>query len=235
MRIVCVQHVPFEDAGVIASWAAAHEHRFEVVRLFEGQVLPPVSEVDWLVVMGGPMSVHDDDRFPWLKEEKRFIARTIAEGRIVLGICLGAQLVAQVLGARVFPGAHREVGWFPVSRTKEAKKLSMLDVLPTVMTPLHWHGETFDIPAGAVHAFSSQACPNQAFVCEDRVFALQFHLEMTPQGVRRLIKNCPGDLDAGPFVQAADIMTGNSRAFESTHMAMNSLLDQLEHPQTVKE
>ena len=101
-------------------------------------------------------------------------------------------------------------------------------MLPTVMTPFHWHGETFDIPAGAVHAFSSQACPNQAFVYDERVVALQFHMEMTPQGVRRLVENCPGDLQARPFVQAADAMTNNARAFESTHMTMHTLLDEME-------
>lgn len=234
MRIVCIQHVPFEDAGLIVPWAAAREHRFEVVRLYEGQGLPVVSALDWLVVMGGPMSVHDEERFPWLRKEKEIIAGTIDAGRVVLGICLGAQLIAEVLGARVLPAAHKEVGWHPVSRTQDTAKLRVLDMLPTVMTPFHWHGETFDIPEGTVHAFSSQACPNQAFVHDERVVALQFHLEMTPQGVRRLIENCPRDLQAGPFVQAAEAMTNDARAFESAHMAMSSLLDQLERLHTAK-
>ncbi len=235
MRIVCIQHVPFEDAGVIAPWAAAHEHRFEVVRLYEGQELPSVSDVDWAVVMGGPMSVNDEAHFPWLRTEKDWMRRVIEQGSGVLGICLGAQMIAQVLGARVFPNACKEIGWFPVFKTQDAPPIRPLAMLPTVMTPFHWHGETFDIPAGAAHAFGNQACPNQGFVYDERVMALQFHLEITHDGVRRLIENCPGDLDTGPSVQDSAAMTSNARAFDNAHMAMHTLLDEMARTTQEKE
>ena len=228
MHIVCIQHVPFEDAGVIAPWAATREHRFKVVRLHEGQGLPSVSDVDWAVVMGGPMSVHDEAHLSWLKKEKDWIGRVIEQGSGVLGICLGAQIVAQVLGARVSPNPCKEIGWFPVFKTEDAVSIRPLVMLPTVMTPFHWHGETFDIPAGAAHAFGNQACPNQAFVYDERVVALQFHLEITPDGVRRLIENCPGDLESEPFIQDSAAMTSNARAFDNAHMAMHTLLNEME-------
>jgi GMP synthase-like glutamine amidotransferase len=234
MRIACLQHVSFEDAGSIAPWAEARGHRFDVVRLYEGQALPRVSDVEWAVVMGGPMSVHDEATCLWLKAEKDWIGQLIGRGGIVLGICLGAQLLAEVLGARVFPGAHKEVGWFPVNKTAEVGKYSVLAEAPAVMTPFHWHGETFDIPAGAARAFGSEACPNQAFVYRERIVALQFHMEMTPQGVKRLVKNCPGDLVAGPFVQSPDAMIENAAAFANAQAAMKSVLNQLERLGTGK-
>jgi GMP synthase (glutamine-hydrolysing) len=154
--------------------------------------------------------------------------RVIEQGSGVLGICLGAQMIAQVLGARVLPNAYKEIGWFPVFKTQGVAPIRPLEMLPTVMTPFHWHGETFDIPAGAAHAFGNQTCLNQGFVYDERVVALQFHLEITPDGVRRLIENCPGDLDTGPFVQDPAAMTSNARAFDNAHMAMHTLLDEME-------
>jgi GMP synthase-like glutamine amidotransferase len=229
MRIVCLQHVAFEDAGLIAPWATARGHTLEMVRLDQGQPLPPAQTIDWAVVMGGPMSVHDEAQYPWLRDEKRWIAEAIARNRTVFGVCLGAQMIAQLLGARVYPNAHKEIGWFPVARTKQAGNAALLKALPPALTPFHWHGETFDIPAGAIHTFSSEACPHQSFIYSDRVVALQFHLEATPAGVQRLITHCPEDLAAGPFVQSASTMTGNNTAFTNAGTALTTLLNQLEH------
>ncbi len=227
LRIACIQHVPFEDAGVIASWAAARGHQFEMVRLYEGQGLPSVSDVEWAVVMGGPMSVHDEDRFTWLKKEKEWVRRVIERGCGVLGVCLGAQIIAQVLGTRVFASAHKEIGWFPVFRAYDAKHVPLLDMLPTVIRAFHWHSETFHIPPGAVRVFASDACSNQGFVYDERVMALQFHLEITSDGVLRLIEHCGSDLHNGPFVRDSEAMTSNVLQFENAHMAMHTLMEEM--------
>jgi GMP synthase (glutamine-hydrolysing) len=232
MRIVCIQHVAFEDAGLIADWAVTRSHALEAVRVDRGESLPPASTADWVVIMGGPMSVHDESQYPWLREEKRWIAAAIAQNRVILGVCLGAQMIAQILGARVYPNAHKEIGWFPVNRTSHAGSHPLLDALPPTLTPFHWHGETFEIPAGAWHTFSSQACPHQSFIYNDRIVALQFHLEATPAGVQRLISHCPSDLTPGPFVQSAATMTENTTAFTNAGAALSALLNSLEQRTT---
>mgnify|MGYP000849044073 CR=1 FL=1 len=183
MRIHALQHVPFEPPGSIEAWARHAGHALAITHLYRGDPLPAVEEPDLLVVLGGPMSVHDEARYPWLIDEKRFIERAIAAGRRVLGICLGAQLIAQVLGARVYANDEKEIGWFAVEATAAARTAAVFEGFPPRLLAFHWHGETFDIPAGAVHAARSAACAHQAFAFGDRVVGLQFHLETTPNPI----------------------------------------------------
>lgn len=228
MRIAYLQHVPFEGPEHIATWARARGHSFGGCRLHAGDPLPRIEDIDWLVIMGGPMSVHDDSELDWLKPEKRLVEQAIAQGKTVLGICLGAQLIADTLGSRVYRNAHKEIGWFPVRQTPSAREWRGAAALPETFTAFHWHGETFDIPAGATHWLSSAGCANQAFAYQDRVIGIQCHLEMTPAGAKRLIDNCGGDLGAGQFVQAPAALLSDERTFDSANIAMRSLLDRLE-------
>jgi GMP synthase-like glutamine amidotransferase len=173
-------------------------------RLYLGEKPPPPAACDLLVVMGGPMSVWDEARHPWLREEKRYLAEAVAHGIRILGVCLGAQLLAEVLGARVFPGSHKEIGWFRVRTLPEAKP-ALPTGFPGEFTAFHWHGDTFAIPGGATHLFASAGCPGQGFLHEDRFLGLQFHLESTRDGVRRLVANCATDLaDGGQYVQSRE-------------------------------
>jgi GMP synthase-like glutamine amidotransferase len=222
------QHVPFEGPGVIEPWARGRGQRIQVTRFFECEPLPPLEGVDWLVILGGPMSVHDEAIFPWLSSEKRFITEAIAGGRTILGICLGAQLVAAALGARVYPNAHKEVGWFPVRRRLEAERSKLGRALPLEIEAFHWHGETFDLPAGAIPLASSEACLNQGFVLGERVLGVQFHLETTPEAIGQLVANCPEDLTEGSFVQSpAAMLSAENRRFCAIHAAMASVLEVL--------
>ncbi|MCU0770974.1 MAG: type 1 glutamine amidotransferase [Verrucomicrobia bacterium] len=227
MRIVCLQHVSFEGPAGIGAWAAARGFPVSVVRLFANEPLPGRDAFDLLVILGGPMSVHDEERFDWLRPEQRFIRHAIENGKGVLGICLGAQLIAQAMGAQVWVNEHREIGWFPVRQTPEAGTHPVFSVLPAAFTAFHWHGETFDLPAGATRLAQSDGCAHQAFAIGPRVLGLQFHLESTPESVEALIQNCPGDLAPGRFVQEACAMRTAHPQFQEANRLLASVLDRL--------
>lgn len=201
LKIHYLQHVPFEDPGFILHWASARGYTVTGTRFYAGGRLPAPQSFDLLVVMGGPMSVGDDDRYSWLAGEKRFIGAAIEAGKTVLGVCLGAQLIADVLGGRVYRNQYPEIGWFPVRLTHEGKESSFFRVLPTEFLAFHWHGDTFSIPSTCVRTAESDACANQAFEYDGRVFGLQFHLETTLEGIHALLENCSSELKPGPYVQ----------------------------------
>jgi len=223
MRIHSLQHVPFEGLGSLEGSLLNLGHTLSRTRVFLNEPFPNGDEFDALIVMGGPMGANDDHQLSWLGPEKAFIRRSIDEGKRVLGICLGAQLIAAVLGARVFPNAHREIGWYPIHSTPDAAT-TPLGILPPAMPVFHWHGDTFDLPPGAVRLAVSDACINQAFAIGQRVLALQFHLEMTATGAQSLIKECPNDLAAGSFVQTPAEMLANPERFDHINQLMAGIV-----------
>ncbi|MDT3700393.1 MAG: type 1 glutamine amidotransferase [Thermincola sp.] len=202
MRIHYLQHVPFEAPANIIKWAESHNHSITATRLYMNEQLPGLKDFDWLVVMGGPMNIYQIEEFPWLTKEKEFIRQAILANHVVLGICLGAQLIADVLGAKVYRNQHKEIGWFPITLTEVAKKSALCWDLPDSFTALHWHGDTFDLPPGALLMATSEACLNQAFLYKDRVLGLQFHLEVDQESLSSLLENCRAELVNGPFIQA---------------------------------
>jgi GMP synthase-like glutamine amidotransferase len=202
MRIHYLQHVPFEGIGAIAEWAAQRGHTVTGTALFDeagaergAPEFPGPDDFDLLVVMGGPMSVHDDRDHPWLPAERAFIGNVIAGGGRVLGICLGAQLIAAALGAGVTRARHKEIGWYPVDMTTDGRKLPVFTGFPEWFTALHWHGDTFALPGESVWVASSTACPHQAFALDKgRVVGLQFHLEETPESLALLVEHAGHEL-----------------------------------------
>jgi len=228
VRVLCLQHVSFEGPGSIESWAAARGHELRTVALYADDPLPSVSHIDWLVVMGGPMSVHEEERHPWLAAEKHFIEAAIHDRKIVLGVCLGAQLIAVVLGARVHPNADKEIGWFPVARTEHAAHTRVGRALPVESVAFHWHGDTFELPHGAVHVARSEGCEHQAFVYEERVVGLQFHLETTPASARVLIEHCEAEIVPGRYIQSAETMTADASRFTEANAVMERVLAAME-------
>ncbi len=228
MRLHYLQHVPFEGPGFIKTWAASKGHSVTCTRWHANDPLPPLMEVDLLVIMGGPMNVYEELKYPWLTAEKRFIAEAISFGRPILGVCLGAQLLAAVMGARVAPNAEREIGWFDIYRTDEADRSGLAGFLPERAEVFHWHGDTFDMPAGAVHLARSTGCEHQGFVAHERIVGLQFHLELTADGASRLAQNCPQDLETpGRFVQTPAAILSNEHRFGQAHALLAALLDSL--------
>jgi len=176
-------HVPFEGLAYIEEWAVNKGHKLTSTEFYKSKNLPDINKVDWLIIMGGPMSVNEEDEYPWLTDEKRFVKEAIEKGKIVIGICLGAQLITDVLGAKVYKNVYKEIGWFQVHFTESAKKLPLFSSFPDEMMVFHWHGETFDLPEGAIHLAESEGCKNQAFIYKDKVLGLQFHFEMTEKAM----------------------------------------------------
>ena len=201
MRAHYLQHVPFECLGSIEPWLRSAGYETTKTPFFRSVDLPDHQEVDLLVVMGGPMSVNDEGEFPWLVEEKQFIRNAIEAGKPVLGVCLGAQLIASAMGARVYPNAVKEIGWFPIQGVPPIGGSSFR--FPPSVEVFHWHGETFDLPCGAVRLAASEGCENQAFQLGQSVIGLQFHLETTPESARELVSHCSAELIRSRYVQSA--------------------------------
>jgi GMP synthase-like glutamine amidotransferase len=228
MRIHIIQHVAFEGPGAIAGWARERGHSITVTEQFSGGKLPAADDLDFLVVMGGPMGANDDAQFAWLAAEKQLIAEVLQRQKAILGICLGAQLLAQVMGAPVYRNREREIGWFPVRLTAEAAASRLFSGLPPEMTVLHWHGDTFDLPQGAAHLAESDLCRNQAFELDGRALGLQFHLEVQPEGLERLIANSAADLALlGSAVQRADPMRAAAHHAQTLRPTLDTILDRL--------
>ena len=227
MRLHFLQHVPFEGPGCIRAWAAAAGWEITGSHLYRDHRFPAIDDFDWLVIMGGPMNIYDEVQYPWLAREKVFIDRAIAGQKVVLGICLGAQLIAAVLGARVSRSRHEEIGWFPVHRTVPSTQVPQVTAIEDCLDALHWHADTFDLPDRAVHLARSAACENQAFVYNDRVVGLQFHLEMTAEGLQDLVQHSGQRITAGRFVQPPATMLAQAERFQRANRVMNRLLDGL--------
>ena len=225
MKIHYLQHVPFEGLGSMELHLRAQGHTLSSTHLYLDSILPEPDAIDWLIVMGGPMGVHDEALYAWLKIEKRFIRDVIAAGKRVLGICLGAQLVAEVLGARVYRNKHREIGWFPVQRVPGNATSALFAVFPAEAEVFHWHGDTFDLPDKAALLASSEACRNQGFIFRNQVLALQFHLETTPQSAAELIAHCGNELDGSLYVQAAAQLLAEPLRFATINRIMADMLD----------
>ncbi len=228
MNIHHLQHVAFEGLGSMKAVLEEKGHQLSSTHLYANQDLPVLSDIDWLIVMGGPMGVYDEDVYPWLRTEKKFIREAIDAGKIVLGICLGAQLIADVLGAGVYKNAHKEIGWFNINRSADAGGMLLAQEIPEQVDVFHWHGDTFDIPEDATLLAESAACKNQGFILDERVLALQFHLETTPESAISLIDKCGDELDGSAYVQSKNEMLSDPQRFSNINQIMRSILGALE-------
>ncbi len=224
MRVHSFEHVPFEGLASIGDWMAARGHSVSHTRWFAGESPPDPARVDALVVMGGPMSVNDEAEHPWLVPEKRFLAKALERGTPVLGVCLGSQLLADAAGSRVFPNAEREIGWFPVERVIGADASPVAAALPDRATVFHWHGETFDPPAGARILARSEGCALQAFELGPAL-GLQFHLETTEASAAALIRHCADEIVPGRYIQSAEEMLTKPERFARIHTVMADVLE----------
>lgn len=224
MRAHVLKHVSFEGPGNIEPWLRNRGAEISETRIFEADTLPAFDEFDLLIVMGGPMSANDEDTLPWLATEKRFIRQAIESGKGVIGICLGAQLIASALGARVYPNKEKEIGWFPVYATPSAAAQALCP-FPEEAEAFHWHGETFDLPDGATRLARSEACENQAFQIGRRVVALQFHLETTAPSARAIVENCRDELIPSHYVQTEKaILSAGAERYEAIGALMADVL-----------
>ena len=208
-------------------WFREHGWQVSLTELYRNEPLPPVDEIDWLVVMGGPMSANDESRHGWLRAEKDFIGQALQSDKAILGVCLGSQLIADVLGSRVYKNREPEIGWFPIQRSPAAASHNLGKLFPPRAEVFHWHGETFDLPRGALHLARSQACENQAFAYGDRVLGLQFHLETTRQALQDLAHGCADELVDSPFIQSAEQMLSDPDRFARLNRLLDPILEGL--------
>jgi GMP synthase-like glutamine amidotransferase len=223
VRVHYLQHVPFEGLGSMADWLAMAGAEVTRTALYAGDPLPALTGLDLLIAMGGPMSVNDQAVFPWLIGEKRFIRAAIDRGVPFLGVCLGAQLLASAAGAAVFPNHEKEIGWFPVTAVEVGDSAPFR--FPPAIEAFHWHGETFDLPADAVHLARSAGCVHQAFQVGRAAIGLQFHLETTPESAQALVDHCRDELVPGRYVQSeAEILAAPAERYAAIHAVMGEIL-----------
>jgi len=227
MRIRVIKHELLEGPGAIAAWAAERGHAVAITELSKGEPLPGLADFDVLVLMGGSMSVNEEDRYAWLRPEKQLVRDCLVAGKKMLGICLGAQMIASALGARVSQNPEKEIGWFPVEATEEGWEHPFWLGLPRALPVFHWHGETFGLPTGAVHLLRSAACENQGYAVGRQVLALQCHPEVDAGSVAEMIENGRDELEAGRwFIQTEEAIKIQSEPLARLRPVLFRLLDQ---------
>lgn len=223
-RLCSLEHAEAEGAGKIADWAARRGHALQVVRLDRGEALPSLADFEMLVIMGGAMNVYQDRDYPWLPAERALVAAAIEGGKVVLGVCLGAQMIADALGARVVQNPVKEIGWFPVLKCAPH---ALFAGFPEECTAFHWHGDTFELPPGAVRIAESAACRNQAFVFGEHVVGLQFHVEVSPAAVHGFLHGADDYLQPERWVQTAAAIREVTPDLAATDRGLEVLLDGL--------
>jgi GMP synthase (glutamine-hydrolysing) len=227
LNIHYFQHVPFEGLGNIEQWCKENGHLLSATRFYESASLPDLKEIDWLIIMGGPMSVNDEKKYPWLAAEKKLIRQAINEEKTVIGICLGAQLIAESLGAEVYQNDQKEIGWFPIKLTSKALQHKLFFNLQNPITVFHWHGDTFGIPENAIHLATSEACSNQGFLYQNKILGLQFHVETTEESLHQMFANGKDELVNGQHIQTEKELENTQEFFENNRRFLFALLDRL--------
>ncbi|MBN2545781.1 MAG: type 1 glutamine amidotransferase [Spirochaetes bacterium] len=213
MKLHYLQHVEFENLSGIQKWADKRKIKISYTKFYQSHEFPDINNIDLLIILGGPMSVNEDRKYKWLKEEKKYIEKAIQNNKKVFGICLGAQLIADVLGSRAYKNKYKEIGWFPVFRKNVDLSQTAIKNFPDELIAFHWHGDTFDTPKDAVCFAESEACSNQGFIYNNNILALQFHIESTLKSINSLIKNCKNELTKDKFVQNEKEILISSKKF----------------------
>jgi len=224
MKICVLQHAAFEGPGEIAAWAKQHGHDVSICHLYRGDALPGLDAFDLLVIMGGEMNIYQYRDWPWLKPESAFIRAALAADKRAVGICLGAQLIADALGARVVQNPAHELGWLPISWTDEAR--AAFPGLSAQATVLHWHGDTFELPADAMRLATSEGCPEQGFLIWNKCLALQFHMEVDPSLVKEFVDG-QGKWPAGSYVQTSQVILSEADSHcDQNRRLLHGMLDE---------
>jgi GMP synthase-like glutamine amidotransferase len=220
MNVHYLQHSPVEGPGHVADWAAAHRHSISGTHWYRNDAVPDMAGIDLLVILGGGMNIYQHRDYPWLVREKELIGKVIGAGKPALGLCLGGQLIADVLGGKVCQNAEREIGWYPVRAVNGA------ELLPAEFTAMHWHGDTFELPPGAKLLAASEACPRQAYIWRGNVVGLQFHAEVREQEVRAYVDAETEPLPQGRYVQTfEELLAGAPRYAPAVHGILDGILD----------
>ena len=227
MRIHCLTHVPFEDAANIGTWAHDRGYSLTYTRFFQDGILPSLDSFDILAVMGGLMNIYEHDEYPWLITEKEYLKRAIDANKKIVGICLGGQLLSDVLGGSVVANQYKEIGWHTLKLTEAGKESDLVGWLPEEFTVFQWHGDTFTTPKGVINLAVTEACENQAFLYDGRVLGLQFHLEYMDESIKKMLKFCAHELVDGPFVNKKEEILAGFDNIGKTKKFLYHILDSL--------
>lgn len=233
MRIHCLQHVAFETPGTIAEWAAVNNSLITYTYLFEETFsFPSLTDFDVLLIMGGYMNVDEEEKFPWLKQEKRFIKDAIDAGRKIIGICLGSQLIASALQCAVYKGKEKEIGFLPVQFSNEAMSNPLFNHFSSPYTLFHWHGDTFDLPENAAVIASTSVCKHQAYFINPNILGLQFHLEMDDIIIEQMLLHDGEELkERGNYIQSAEEIRSGFDFLDKNKEDLFLLLDKFLKPE----
>ena len=209
MKSLIIKHVDIEGPGLIEYFLNQKRIPYQVLCLDSDARLPKLEGFTHVVILGGPMNVYEEDHYPFLREEDLFIKEAIQRGKFVLGICLGAQLIAKALGAKVFKASLKEIGWYDILLTMIGSKDPLFSNLPKMFPVFQWHGDTFEIPKGGKLIATSTSVPHQAFRYGDNAYGLQFHLEVTEKMIKEWMETYEEenkDAQVSPFSKA-EILT----------------------------
>lgn len=224
MRVHVLQHADGEGLGSLAEWFLLQDASISTLRVDLNPDFPHIDEFDWLVILGGPMGAYDEDLYSWLKTEKEFIRQAIEANKRVLGICLGGQLIASAMGAKVYTNKQKEIGWFPIQKTN--------NIAPWLDSEQHflcWHGDYFDLPESAISFATSDITEHQGFYLGPRVWALQFHIEAI-QGTAKIFHQVSGgSLPEGKYIQDLALLFSNKYLSTSKKTAFKLLDYMLTH------
>ncbi|MEK6576640.1 MAG: type 1 glutamine amidotransferase [Nitrospirota bacterium] len=191
-----IKHIDIEGPGRLGEFLASKGTPLDYIELENGDHVPEnPDDYRFIIILGGPMNVYEEDKYPYLKDEDRFIKDAIKRGTPILGICLGAQLIAKAAGAKVFANPAKEIGWYNVTLTKEGLEDPLFRGLDREFSVFQWHGDTFFIPEGGVMLAGSKLCKNQAFRYRS-AYGLQFHVEVTEGMIKEWIGSYQGELDS---------------------------------------
>lgn len=208
---LAIRHVGFEHLGTIAGLLDDRGYEVRYLEAGVDDLSRPMRTPDLLVVLGGPIGAYEEALYPALSDELRLIEAQLAAGRPLLGICLGAQLIARALGARVYPGPAKEIGWAPIRPTAAGRNSVLAPLADNDWHVLHWHGDTFDLPEGALRLAGTDIAENQAFTLGDGVLGLQFHIEVQAGEIERWLIGHAVEIAAAPGVEVADLRRDTAR------------------------
>ncbi|OGQ23663.1 MAG: GMP synthase [Deltaproteobacteria bacterium RIFCSPLOWO2_02_FULL_44_10] len=225
MRIHAIIHAPFEQLGAIEPWILKNNHQLTSTRIYDNEKLPDVDQFDFLILMGGPQTPLRLDKYPYLRDEIELAEQAIGKNKVVFGICLGAQLIGEALGARTERSPNRETGVYPIFTTPEGEKDPLFKTFGKQFDVMHWHNDMPGISKESVLLAASEGCPRQAFRYGDRAYGFQFHLEMTSDSIKTMIEQCAEYLPPGKYVQSPDQLLA-SRC-EPINYKMHATLDYL--------
>jgi len=234
MKVHYIQHADSEDLANILPWLIKHGHKTTRTLLHKGEKLPSMDTFDWLIIMGGPMNADEHSKYPWLITEKAFIKKAIRSGKTVFGVCLGSQLIARCLGSKVGKNKFKEIGWHDVALTPAGRKSVLFRGFPPTFVPIHWHGDTFEIPKGIKRLARSAACRNQAFEYKGKVFAVQFHIEYSPKHIRDFYKVEYEPKVKGRYEQGEKQILSKSVLFKNLRSLMKLMLSNVEKSASIK-